>query len=321
MTGFRGSVSEPFRKGITARFADTNENRSTTPLSCSSVGYRRGSRNHSTEGCREPSKAVMKTYRWNGAGSLSPKGGFPCWNPSDIVPSLMPETALEATGNSPVRYRYRTAKGYLVSLQIPFPNPSSGSSVGPPLPSSPMPKFLTVKEAAKATGKSPSSIRRIVYPILENDEHPDRSQIEPDVKLAKALRLKGENFAWKISEKLLRREVPEGSTKSSTDAKTAESPPNDGSAALIEMLRGELEIKNQQIATQNELMKGLSERLREGNIMIGALQQQLRLTDGSTRSKSGIVDATPEPEQGSEETEKSPPPPKPKRSFFGSLFS
>lgn len=180
-----------------------------------------------------------------------------------------------------------------------------------------MAKFLTVKEAANLTGKSPSSIRRILYPILENDQHPDRSQIEPDVEQAKALRVKGENFAWKISEKLLRREVPEGSSKSSPDAKAGTTQPNDGSAALIDMLRGELEIKNQQIAAQNELMKGLSERLREGNILIGSLQQQLTLTDGSARKKSEPVDATSTPEKGTDSPVKKSPA---KRSFFNRLF-
>lgn len=172
-----------------------------------------------------------------------------------------------------------------------------------------MAKFLTVKEAAKVTGKSSSSIRRIIYPILKNDKHPDRSQIQPDAEQARALRIKGENFAWKISEKVLRREVPEGSVKSSSESKSLASSPNDGSATLIDMLRGELEIKNQQIATQNELMKGLSERLHEGNILIGSLQQQLAITDGSNRKRSGTVDAestSEKPQQGNDVAGESP---------------
>lgn len=166
-----------------------------------------------------------------------------------------------------------------------------------------MTKFLTVKEAAKTTGKSPSSIRRIIYPILENDRHPDRHHIEPDVKTAKALRVKGENFAWKLSEELLRREVPEGGTNGSTGSKSSSVAGNDQSSAIIEMLRNELTIKNTQIATQNDLLKGLSERLREGNILIGSLQQQLSLTDGSARKKSDALEAeshSTRPEKGSE---------------------
>ena len=42
-----------------------------------------------------------------------------------------------------------------------------------------MSSFLTVKEAATLTGKSPSSIRRVIYPIIRDDNHADRLQIAP----------------------------------------------------------------------------------------------------------------------------------------------
>ena len=65
--------------------------------------------------------------------------------------------------------------------------------------------IYTVKEAARLTGKSPSSIRRIIYPIIQNDAHPDRVHIEPTVEDVLKLRMQGENFAWRLSEELLRR--------------------------------------------------------------------------------------------------------------------
>ena len=68
--------------------------------------------------------------------------------------------------------------------------------------------FLTVKEASRLTGRSPSSIRRVIYPIIRDDAHPDRMQIQPTVDEVLQLRVKGENFAWRLSEELLRREVP-----------------------------------------------------------------------------------------------------------------
>lgn len=166
-----------------------------------------------------------------------------------------------------------------------------------------MAKFLTMKEAAQLTGKSPSSIRRIIYPILEDDKHPDRSQIEPDVEEAKALRIKGENFAWKISEKLLRREVPEGGTKPGSESKSSTHNGDDHSDAIIEILRGQLTIKDQQIAAQNDVIKGLSERVREGNILMGTLQQQLSPPTTANRNNTDIVDTnTPssKPEKGSD---------------------
>ena len=171
------------------------------------------------------------------------------------------------------------------------------------LPHLSMTTFLTVKEAAKLVGKSPSSIRRILYPILEDNRHPDRHHIEPDVATAKSLRVKGENFAWKISEELLRREMPEGESKPSSDSKSNSQNGDDHSDAIIEILRGQLTIKDQQIAAANDVIKGLSERVREGNILMGSLQQQLAPPDLMNRKKNDVVDTnapSAKPEKGSE---------------------
>ncbi len=191
-----------------------------------------------------------------------------------------------------------------------------------------MPTFLTVKEAAKITGKSPSSIRRVIYPIIQDINHADRLHIEPAVDNVKKLRMKGENFAWRISEELLHREVPVESEKPNDDEKQEPQQRAAGDIELLAMLRGELDIKNQQItqqsemlAKQMELISGLSERLREGNILIGSLQKQLALPDGSHRPESDVVDARssvpPTTEKGNEALKKKA---KPKKGFFSGLF-
>jgi hypothetical protein len=177
------------------------------------------------------------------------------------------------------------------------------------LPHSSMSTFLTVKEAAKLVGKSPSSIRRILYPILEDNRHPDRHHIEPDIATAKSLRVKGENFAWKISEELLRREMPEGESKPGSDSKSSSHNEDDHGDAIIEILRSQLTIKDQQIAAANQVIKGLSERVREGNILMGSLQQQLAPPDQTNRNKKDVVDTnTPsgKSEKGSDAPNESP---------------
>jgi hypothetical protein len=122
-----------------------------------------------------------------------------------------------------------------------------------------MPTFLTVKEAATLTRKSPSSIRRIIYPIIHDDKHPDRKHIRPTVEEGKKLRLDGENFAWRISEELLRRELPAESrgTHGAAAAPSRAGPSSD--AELLSILRGELQIKNDQIKRQDEHMAKLTE--------------------------------------------------------------
>ena len=98
-----------------------------------------------------------------------------------------------------------------------------------------MTTFLTVKAAAIFSNRSPSSVRRIIYPILEDNRHPDRHHIEPDVATAKSLRVKGENFAWKVSEELLRRVMAEEGTKSTTESRPASKNAPDQSAAILEI--------------------------------------------------------------------------------------
>src|SRR5207253_3090856 len=114
------------------------------------------------------------------------------------------------------------------------------SSLAPHSPPFSMPTFHTVKEAATLTRKSPSSIRRIIYPIIHDDKHADRKHVQPTVEEAKKLRLKGDNFAWRISEELLRRELPAESRAAhgatAAPSRVAGSP----DAELLSILRAEL---------------------------------------------------------------------------------
>lgn len=180
-----------------------------------------------------------------------------------------------------------------------------------------MPTFLTVKEAATRTGKSPSSIRRIIYPIIADEKHADRTHVEPSVEDVVNLRMRGENFAWRISDELLLRAVPvEPASPAPASSRSAASV----DAELVAMLRRELDTKNQQIAEQMQLMRDLGERLREGNVLLGALQQRLALPGGRRPHSEGRVHAkhpisTSEPKR----SKVSPKPIKPKRrlwSFF-----
>lgn len=187
-----------------------------------------------------------------------------------------------------------------------------------------MPNFLTVKAAAALVGKSPSSIRRIIYPITKNDKHRDRLHVQPTVEEVKKLRMKGDNFAWRVDEEFLRRAVPVEAEHSKESGAAPSRPGTHGDEPLLAMLRAELQIKNDQIrqqseliAKQMELFSGLSERLREGNILIGGLQQRIALTDGrpnvETESAKPERQDASQPEKGSAATPKTP---KPKPGFW-----
>ncbi len=119
-------------------------------------------------------------------------------------------------------------------------------------------------------------MRRVMQPIIKGEEHPDRGFIQPDPHEARELRLKGESFAWRISEELLDREMADRAKKVKPESKpTGGTSGQDHLLAMIQMLQKELDIKNQQIDSQTQLLRDFSERMREGNILIGSLQKQL----------------------------------------------
>ncbi len=184
-------------------------------------------------------------------------------------------------------------------------------------------KFLTVKEAALHTGRSTSSIRRVIYPILGDDKHADRSLIAPSVEGARALRIKGENFAWRISQKLLDRLAPvkaAANQPASAAGGAGDEPPV---RELVALLRDQLQqagqqlsAKDQQIATLSEIAKSLNERVREGNILIGNLQRQLSPPSppaSATEATEVRPESTPAPQAGSKKTATKPVPPSAKK--------
>lgn len=175
-----------------------------------------------------------------------------------------------------------------------------------------MSDFLTVTEAARHTGRSASSLRRrILYPIIENAQHPDRSHLKPSVEEVQRLRMKGENFAWQISRTLLDREAPAKSSAGNANEKSKGGGGDEPSVREVATLLREqlllsqqqLVVKDQQIAAQLEITRSLNDRLREGNILIGSLQRQLSLTSGEPQAAAGFENTA---------TEVTPPPPTPK---------
>ena len=208
-----------------------------------------------------------------------------------------------------------------------------------------MSPFLTVKEAARLTGKSPSSIRRVIYPIIGDDQHEaagnvdgdaghqhyeqhrDRHHIQPNVDEVQALRLKGENFAWRISEELLRREVSVETEVAAPVDRHASRESANANAEMLAMLRRELEIKNHQItqhseliSKQMELISGLSERLREENILIGSLQQQIALPDRRSRTPMNAVEMRPSKLSVNKKSNTAAKPLKKRTGFLSRLF-
>jgi hypothetical protein len=128
--------------------------------------------------------------------------------------------------------------------------------------------FITIAEATEKTGRSASTIRRLIRTITETADHPDRDSIEPTAKQAATFKKKGENFTWKIREDIVMKNF--GSAQHH-DKKSITEPKTD----ILSILQNELSLKNQQIEKQWEVIHALNDRLREGNILMGSLQKRL----------------------------------------------
>lgn len=128
--------------------------------------------------------------------------------------------------------------------------------------------FITIAEATEKTGRSASTIRRLIRTITETENHVDREGIEPDAKKVAAFKKKGENFTWKVREDIITKHF------SSAPVQDKKSAPQ-VAANILDILQNELSLKNQQIEKQWEVIHALNDRLREGNILMGSLQQRL----------------------------------------------
>ncbi len=128
--------------------------------------------------------------------------------------------------------------------------------------------FITIAEATEKTGRSASTIRRLIRTITETENHADREGIEPNAKQVAAFKKKGENFTWKVREDIVMKHF--GSAPA-TEKKSVSQP----GANILDILQNELALKNQQIEKQWEVIHALNDRLREGNILMGSLQKRL----------------------------------------------
>lgn len=151
--------------------------------------------------------------------------------------------------------------------------------------------FLTIAEAGKITGRSASTIRRLIHTITETPAHPDRDAVEPDPATVAAFKKKGENFTWKIRQDVV---VKNFNTAQKEEKKSKAEPTGD----IFSILQKELDLKNQQIEKQWEVIHSLNDRLREGNMLMGSLQKRLSLPEAPS-PVDNVVDATPVAAQAS----------------------
>ncbi|MDX1968250.1 MAG: hypothetical protein SFV23_13825 [Planctomycetaceae bacterium] len=136
-----------------------------------------------------------------------------------------------------------------------------------------------------------TTLRRFIRAIVAADQHPDRDQLLPAVMDVQRMKAAGEQFTWQISAELLKREYGER-TRSKTSSGTEFGPLGEVVALLRDQLQSageQLKVKDQQIASQVEIIHSLNDRIHEGNVLMATVQKQLALAEPEKPTDAPVV--------------------------------
>ena len=173
-----------------------------------------------------------------------------------------------------------------------------------------MDQHLTVSEAREFTGKSESTIKRLLREITSDSQHVDRLFILPSAEEVERRRAAKEPYVWKIDRQLLLRRFPQEDVVESGGAAVAGFV-NAPGELVMQVLQEQLRSKNEQLRTlekqldrKDEQIASLNDRMRESNVLMRELQQRLAIAPPKLATAEAFVES-------SERTESVTPSPAP----------
>lgn len=195
-----------------------------------------------------------------------------------------------------------------------------------------MDQHLTIGEARELTGRSESTIKRLLREITANSAHPERALVLPapdDVDRKKSAK---EPYVWKIHRQLLLRRFPlESAAKEGSEASPQPASAPQGLDAVMQVLQDQLRSKDEQIRTlekqldrKDEQIANSNDRLRESNVLMHELQKRLALASPQPAPSNPIVESVATPakpaKQSVAQSKKKKPPLAPNRGILARLF-
>ena len=139
-------------------------------------------------------------------------------------------------------------------------------------------KFLTVKEATAFTGKSTSTIKRLIREVITDPNHHDREQVLPPHEEVEERRLAGEPYSWKISEELLLSRYPQEADSNETKDSASQSGGVIEQDRLVSVLEKSISVLESELVAKNSQIAQFQERQREQNLLLKQLQEQLAIS-------------------------------------------
>jgi len=192
-----------------------------------------------------------------------------------------------------------------------------------------MDQHLTVREARALTGKSDSTLKRLIREVTADPDHADRSQILPSPEEVERRRNAGDVFVWKINRDFLLTRFPESNKEGSgASPSTLETESRNGNAeAIIQVLRDQLVSKDRQLQTletqldrKDEQIKSLNDRMHETNTLMRELQVRLAIAPPAASPTTDATVVGGESKIKPKQSPAKPSTPKKRRSFIDRFF-
>ena len=144
-----------------------------------------------------------------------------------------------------------------------------------------MNKRLTVSQARQLTGKSESTIKRMIREIASNPSHPDRDLIVPSATEIQQLKANRRPYVWRIAEELLSRRFLLSEANDEDSSEPASSPQVEQEIAFLKQQLSNKDAQfralEKQLEAKDLQIQNLNERHRESNVLMKNLQEHFAI--------------------------------------------
>ena len=167
-----------------------------------------------------------------------------------------------------------------------------------------MTDLLSVRDARKHTGKSESTLKRMLREIASDPQHEDRGLIQPSHEELEEKKKNGEPYHWKISKELLDKRYPpnepiHGMAHGVQQGRGESGLNGPSHSQFIELLQNQITSKDAQINTletqldrKDEQIASWDKRTHEIHILMQTLQKQLHVENPQNETSVTVETAS-----------------------------
>lgn len=134
-------------------------------------------------------------------------------------------------------------------------------------------KVITIKEAAEKYDRAEITIRRLIRSIVKNEEHADRDHIHPSPDEVQKLKKKSKPFTYSVDKILLDKVYGEIEKVKAAKQEIATKQDAGMQTEYFDLIKTQLEVKDQQIRALTQSLDEMNVRSREMNVLMKGMQE------------------------------------------------